>query len=463
MRLLKSALFAAAVLLALAPAVVADRVRPVPVKDDSKEAFSEFERLLPLVTSGDEKDAAEVRKALGDKSHWIVIAAVEAVRQGEVDKPGAGKVFLPDVIALMGKDSEKLHKEEIVTVNVIACLGALAGRDDPEALTVAQALVDWQRWSKNQVVRLRHMAERVLFKLSGEDCTLTDDTITFWEWWVRNKGVAQAEKAPEKKSKTAPIVFKEPIVGTRLVFVIDISDSMKHEINADDLERIKKLTSHLDWKKMPDRPNPLDLAKAELKYSIDKLRPDPAANSKDKDKKKGTRGLRNDPEARTFAIITYSKDVAMFTDGWIEATDKNCDLWIKNVEGLELESTTNIHGALLKAFKFNGSKKESDSPELDRECILNGAHTIVFLTDGYPTWSDDSDSVSAKDEFNNPVGDGEYVKRDKLLELAAHLNRFRKVMINTVGIGIHDKELMKGFAKQSGGAYTDWYCKIDWK
>jgi hypothetical protein len=36
-------------------------------------------------------------------------------------------------------------------------------------------------------------------------------------------------------------------------------------------------------------------------------------------------------------------------------------------------------------------------------------------------------------------------------------------MINTVGIGIHDKELMKGFAKQSGGAYTDWYCKIDWK
>ncbi|MCZ7605041.1 MAG: hypothetical protein M5U25_03015 [Planctomycetota bacterium] len=188
-------------LLALAPAVVADRVRPVPVKDDSKEAFSEFERLLPLVTSGDEKDAAEVRKALGDKSHWIVIAAVEAVRQGEVDKPGAGKVFLPDVIALMGKDSEKLHKEEIVTVNVIACLGALAGRDDPEALTVAQALVDWQRWSKNQVVRLRHMAERVLFKLSGEDCTLTDDTITFWEWWVRNKGVAQAEKAPEKKEQ----------------------------------------------------------------------------------------------------------------------------------------------------------------------------------------------------------------------------------------------------------------------
>ncbi|MCG3184733.1 MAG: hypothetical protein ICCCNLDF_02862 [Planctomycetes bacterium] len=461
MRLIQSALFATAMLLALAPAVIADRVRPVPVKDDSKEAFSEFERLLPLVKSGEEADAKAVREALGDKSPWVVIAAVEAVRQGEVDKPGAGKVFLPEILGLMSEDSAKLHKDEIVTVNLLACLGALAKRDEEDALKVVQALIDWQRWSKNQVVRLRHMAERVLFNLSGEDCTLTEDTISFWEWWVRNKGMAQAEKAPEKKSKTAPIVFKEPIVGTRLVFVIDISDSMKHPINADDLEKIKKLTSHLDWKSMPDRPNPLDLAKAELKYSIDKLRPDAAANAKDK--KKGTRGVKGDPEARTFAIITYSKDVAMFTDGWIEATDKNCDLWIKNVDDLALESTTNIHGALLKAFKFNGSKKESDSPELDRECILNGAHTIVFLTDGYPTWSDDSDSTSEKDEFGNPVGNGQYVKRDKLLELAAHLNRFRKVMINTVGIGIHDAKLMKGFAKESGGAYTDWGCKIDWK
>src|SRR5690606_968813 len=158
---------------------------------------------------------------------------------------------------------------------------------------------------------------------------------------------------------------------------------MKWQINADDIAKIRKLAPHLD---IPDNCTPLELAKLELKYSIDKLRPD---GSGGKEKKKSTRGVKGDPEARTFAIITYSKDVAMFTDGWIEATDKNCDLWIKNVDDLALESTTNIHGALLKAFKFNGSKKESDSPELDRECILNGAHTIVFLTDGYPTWSDD--------------------------------------------------------------------------
>lgn len=314
---------------------------------------------------------------------------------------------------------------------------------------------------ENQVVRLRHMAERVLTDLSGEDCTLTDDTISFWEWWVRNKGAAQPDRAPEKRSKTAPVVFKEPIVGTRLVFVIDISDSMKHPINQDDLAKLKKKADHLPWNKMPDPPSPLDVAKAELKHSIDMLRPDPAANGKEK--KKGTKSVKDDPEARSFAIITYSKEVSMFTDGWVEATDKNCDNWKDRVDELELQSTTNIHGALLKAFKFNGSKKESDSPELDRECILNGAHTIVFLTDGYPTWSDDSDSTSEKDEFGNPVGNGEYVKRDKLLELAAHLNRFRKVIINTVGIGIHDAKLMKGLATQSGGAYTDWYCKIDWK
>ena len=345
----------------------------------------------------------------------------------------------------------------------IACLGVLAKGKEEAAVEVVNTLVAWQKWSENTVVRLRHMAERSLTDLTGEDCTLTNETVDFWEWWARNKAAAQPDKAPEKRSKTAPVIFKEPVVGTRIVFVIDVSDSMKHPISEDDLPKIRKLANNLDWSKMPDHPCPLDLAKAELAYSIDHLRPDDAGDGKKK--KKGTRSSsKNDPEARTFAIITYSHDVNLFTeDGWVDATDSNCDEWMVNVHNLELESTTNIHGALLKAFKFNGTKKESDEPELDKECVLNGAHTIVFLTDGYPTWSNDSESPSAKDEFGNPVGDGEYVKRDKLLELAAHLDRFRKVVINTVGIGIHDKKLMKGFADISGGAYTDWGCKIDWK
>jgi hypothetical protein len=431
---------------------------PTAAKDDRDEAFDEFARLLPLAANtGDEAAAKEVRKALDDKSPWIVIAAVEAVRQAHVDKSGAGMEFLPDILALLEKDKGKLHKDnEIVTVNVFACLGELVTKEDENAITVVKALIEWQRWSENTVVRLRHMAERLLAEYTEQDCTLKAETLTFWDWWLRTRpSKEEADKAPEKKSKTAPVIFKEPMVGTRVVFVIDVSDSMKWEINEGDLPGLKKKVPHLPWDKMPSRPTPMDVAKAELVNSINLLRPD----APDDGKKKST---RKNPETRHFAVVTYSDEAKFFTPGWVEANDANCNTWMTNVEQLATEHRTNIHGGLVLSFGLSDARQETPAPEVDKDCVLTGAHTIVFLTDGYPTWSNDSTAYDAKDaDFGNPCGNGEYVKRDKLIELTARLNRFRKVLINTVGIGNHDKKLMAALARQHGGNYQDWYCRID--
>jgi hypothetical protein len=463
-------LVAAAVL--VATSVISDARardnRPVPVKDDRNEAFKHFERLLPLVVDGPDGGASEVREALAkSKSEWLTIAALEAVRQGEVDKRDSGKVFLPEVLGLLGKDARKLHEEVLVPVNVIACLGELARNDDEATLKVVRALIDWHKWSENKVVRLRHMAERILLDLTGEDVAFYEETIPYWEWWVRQKELKastdEADKPPEKKSKTAPIIFKEPMVGTHVVFVIDVSDSMKWPIKEKDIPKIKKAAAHLNWDEMPDPPTPMALAKAELVYSLDKLRPDKDDNGK---KKKGSKGSKKDPEMRQFAIITYSTEVDSFTGGWIEATDKNCNTWMSKVEELETESMTNIHEALIEAFQLNDSKKKPAEHNIptDKDCVLTGAHTIVFLTDGYPTWSRDSTAQTGTDQWGreNQIGNGEYVKREKLIELERFFNRFRKVVINTVGIGNHDKDLMKAFAENTGGGYTDWFCEVDW-
>jgi len=342
----------------------------------------------------------------------------------------------------------------------------LAIGNEEKTLKVVKAFIDWQRWSDNQVVRLRHMVERVLMDLCEEDCAFNKDTLTFWEWWVRNTESKQdpkeADKPPEKKSKTAPIIFKAPMVGTHVVFVIDVSDSMKWPIKAEDLVRIKKKADHLPWDEMPDPPSPMDLAKAELRHSINQLRPD----KNEEGEKKGSKGSKNDEEMRQFAVLTYSREIQDFSGGWIEATDKNCNLWMDNIYDLETESLTNIHGALIEAFQLNDSGKKPSEREIpvDKNCVLTGAHTIVFLTDGYPTWSMDSTAQTGTDEWGreNQIGDGDYVKRDKLIELERTFNRFRKVVINTVGIGIHDKELMKAFAKNTGGGYTDWFCNVDY-
>ena len=462
-------LFAAVAMIAATSVVSDARVLDrALVGDDRDEAFDEFERLLPMASASDnEENVEEVKDVLTKgKSPWLTVAAVEAVRQAEKDKPGSGKVFFDDVLALMTKDFKKLHKEEIVPLNVIACLGELASGDDDLTLKVVRAFIEWQRWSDSNVVRLRHMIERVLLDLCEEDCAFNPDTLTFWEWWLRNKENAQdpkeADKPPEKKSKTAPIIFKEPMVGTHVVFVIDVSDSMKWPIKDEDIEKIKKKAPHLPWDEMSDPPSAMDLAKAELAYSLDQLRPD--ASEDGKKKKKGSKGSRNDEEMRQFAIVTYSTEIELFTEGWIEATDKNCNKWMGNVDDLETDSLTNIHGALTEAFQLNdkGKKPSVRGIPVDKECVLTGAHTIVFLTDGYPTWSDDSDAQTGENQWGHAIGDGEYVKAEKLIELQRTFNRFRKVTVNTVGIGIHDKELMKAFAKDSGGGYTDWGCGIDY-
>ncbi|MBX3458903.1 MAG: VWA domain-containing protein [Planctomycetes bacterium] len=433
--------------------------------DDRGRSYDYFDKLLPQArNSADEAAAKEVRDALNNgKSPWLTMAAIEAIRQAEVDQPGTGEVFLPDLLALLDEKQKKLHdKNEIVTVNLFVALGVLLDKESEQVPDVVRALVNWHKWSKNDVVRLRHLAERVLGKLTGEDCTLKDETLAFWDWWLRNKAMKQAvpegEKQPEKKSKTAPIIYTEPMVGTRVVFVIDVSDSMKWPIAADDVPKLKAKAPHLPWDK-ESAPTALWLATQELAYSIEKLKPDTAAGGK------GTRQQRNNPEMRHFAIVTYSKEVKLLTDGWVEATDQNCKKWANNARDLAPESLTNIHGGLMQAFGLSEKRAMTSSPELDRDCVLTGAHTIVFLTDGYATWSDDSTSQNQPDQWGraNQVGDGKFVKAEELVKLAIYLNRFRKVTINTVGIGNHDKELMKAFARNGGGSYVDWECKIDWK
>lgn len=423
---------------------------------DPKTAYSEFDRLLPLARSDKDADTAQVRAALADpKTCWDGIAAVEAVRQAEVDQPGAGKRFLAEVLALMDEKYKKLHEQQIFTVNVLACLATLVTKGDPDVVKVVKAIVAWQRWSKNSGTRLRDMADRALFKLTGEDCTLKEETLGFWDWWIAQQALPQGP-APVKESRTAPVIFKEPMVGTRVVFVIDVSDSMKYPISKADLPKMREKAPNLPWDK-ESKPTAMWVAIEELARAIDALRPPKVLPGRN------PRSTKTEPEPRHFAIVTYSHESKMFTEGWVEATKANCDTWMRKVRGLGTETTTNIHAGLAQAFAISGKTNSASNPEYDAECVLTGAHTIVFLTDGYPTWSNDSTARDAKDEFGNPTGNGDYCKRDKLAELARHINRFRKVVINTVGIGIHDKALMAAFAKDSGGGYTDWGCSIDWK
>jgi hypothetical protein len=427
-------------------------------QENRRNAFQQFELLYGLVTNKESAPATEaVRAALTTGGVWRRTAALEAVRAAEVAHPGCGARFLPEVLALLGSQHSALHAEPIFTVNVLAAVPTLARKSNTEdVVNAVTGLVAWQEWSGNENVRLRDLADRALLALTGEDCTLKPDTVSFWKWWLHNRAEA-APDAPQKQSRTAPVIFREPIVGTRTVFVIDTSDSMKWEIEEADRDRLAKLVPHLNWKVIR---TPLDLAIAELVHSIGLLqqaRPPKKSGGKNK-----TASIE-EQDYPHFAIVTYNRDVEFLTGGWVPATKSKCRQWIKEVQSLSPRFTTNIHGAFLAGMGINRGSGFANFPDLDPNCLLHGAHTMVFLTDGFATWSNDSNDRTATDQYGNPTGDGEYVKRDSLLTLARHINRFRHVVINTVGIGVHDAELMRGFAKDSGGSYTDWSCRIKWQ
>lgn len=437
-------------------AAVGQAVPAINSDANNKLAIDQYE-LLYVLARNTESEAVEkhLRATLIEStSPWATMATVRAIRRAEQEVSGAGSRFLKEIMGLMHISRAKLHEQELLTVNVMACLSAMTRKGDEHALDVVRSIVEWQKWSQNSVVRLRDLADRLLYKISEEDCTLTNNTVPFWEWWVANQTARQVAEQPTKQSRTAPVVFKEPIIGTRIVFVIDVSDSMKWPIALEDREMMKEKVPHLDWSRIDTA---MDLAIEELAYSLDKLRPPPQV-----DGPRGTRPKKEEgDERRKFAIITYSKETSIFTEGWQEATNTNLDSWIKEVRNLSTESTTNIHAALLDSFGLSEKAGRAREPEIDRDCVLTGAHTIVFLTDGYPTWSEDSEEQTAENEWGQLVGNGEHVKRDNLLALARRLNLFRNVLINTVGIGKHDEKLMKDMARDAGGAYTDWRCNID--
>ncbi|MCB9894720.1 MAG: VWA domain-containing protein [Planctomycetes bacterium] len=367
-----------------------------------------------------------LRKMLDDQrmKPWATLALVEAIRAADVADAGTGRRFIAEVRALLDKKQARRLAFEIVTVNVLACLKQLTPKDSPaERNATVKAVVEWQAWSHNTQPRLQDMADRVLHHLTGETCTLNDETLKFWRWWLANSP-DQPDK-PKQQARGTATLFDQPALGDHIVFVIDVSDSMKYDVTDEGRAAIRKKSEHLDWDKIKSK---LDLARQELIYSINQLNPGSDA-----------------PDARRprFAIIAYSDRIYGCTNGWLVADDAGCKEGVEAAEKLEIKFTTNIHDGLARAFAIHDGGNKADHPDTTEECVLTGAHTIVFLTDGFATANEDK----------------KLLEPENIRASIRRLNRFRKVVINTVGIGNHDDKLMPDLSDDSGGKYTDWTFK----
>ncbi|MDC1142832.1 hypothetical protein OAU50_07045 [Planctomycetota bacterium] len=428
-------------------------------------SLDQFDFFYALAQMEDVEAAnATIRTAIADeKNPYVKIAAIEAVRQAHAER------FIGDVCNVLREENKEWRtKWHILPVNVFACLKDIVDSEDKESVYMAvEAAIAWEDSKPENNKRVYYFAYMMLFEITGEGAGLRESQ-AFWKWWIaQTKLVGKAEannNAPKKghRSETDdPIVFGGPPVGNRIVFVIDTSDSMKLElkIDLDDLIKKKPKGGPVSGKTKKDKEKDAADAAKEAEDPLKQLPWKEIETKMDLARHELARSIKALQGDFFFAIVTYSTEIECITDGFVQATKGNCNKWADEALELEPDAMTNIHGGIMRGLRVSDSGSDAEHPAVDKNCVMTGADTIIFLTDGWATWDDQSEGriTDKRNKVEDSIGDGPFVYGEDIWPDIIRHNIFRKVVISTVGIGNHDKDLLKKLAKKTGGSYTDWY------
>lgn len=232
-------------------------------------------------------------------------------------------------------------------------------------------------------------------------------------WLKRNAKLLEKGKLPKpgdkKKGGDAVTVtfFGIKTLSKRVVFVIDVSGSMAWFV---DLDKNKKVETGKKKKddELKGRMPKIKVAKYELKKTVKSL----------------------SPKAR-FNVIFYSSWIREWKEKLVLATKKTKEIFYEDLAKTSPGGATNIYGALERAFKY------TKPPQADKAYSSGGVDTIFFLTDGQST-------------------SGKILNPFKILEKVQEWNRFKKVKIHCIAIGLDDKVgFLRRLAKQNNGTFEE--------
>lgn len=408
---------------------------------------------------------SEIVTESGEREVYIRAAVIEAIAYAE----------RTDQVELLVETIKKYEpawdqRNMILTLTCVQNAPKLCkGIPDDSRNRVVLALADVLEKTKDD--RVVYFLATALHEISGEEKYID---AAFWRWWVEVGGKKIERQSGgdgnTASSRDVPKFFKAGAVGKRVVFVIDVSGSMQHPVKLPrepkkppeppkekekeggpvtgkgESEKEKDKEKEAE-KKPPEIPKPdysrvkskLDLAKVELIHCLKYL-----------------------PEDYKFNVVIYDTGHSLLdasVKNLVPATQVNKDKAIKKVQALTPMALTNIHGGLTRAFCINEKgmiDQKKLNPGWDPDCMATGATTIFFLTDGSPTASDDTTNIGEPDPNGRQVpANGRMVKPENIVQDVRRMNTFRKVVINTIGIGPHYGPLMAELARISGGEYVD--------
>lgn len=407
-----------------------------------------------LAAAARQSDASQVTAAIRNKKLKPHLRAAAWQALAGAQHPAA----LPLVLELLGQKLPRAGTPRIVLLESAAAV-LLAQRsrlDSPVYQQATGAVIDLLKRddvpARTKLVIARHLAR--IFNV---------ETVTLeHQFWRRLLGF---EGQPEQSGQTVagrPRFFGLEATGTRVAYLLDMSDSMLDPLSQ--RERDEARAEHrivvtgaksspqedVDWSKIRSR---FDLARLYLKRSIAAL-----------------------PSDVFFLVIAFGSraEALRSTKGLVKASRGSIRAVLKELDDVKpgrktqkrpygtLRGTTNLHGALLRAFRAAPKKLLDEYEHVDPTLLSKGCDTIFVFSDGRPT----KDDFDAQDRFDggNVVADrekggvvhraagsanyfGPYVRAGNLLTDVRRMNAFRKAEIHTIAMGEADSSLLQKIAR----------------
>jgi len=415
------------------------------------QAFHAYWAIAGLAEAKSTEADAVIAKAVKDskeKEFWIRAAALEAIAE-------TNRTDLTPLVEWSLKNHSKSLEEEAAIVPITATTTAARIADGKEKFVLVAALADMLETYQSD--RIKFFAAQACASITGKKAFYDP---YYWRHWVKMEGDMDGGEKNGKQPRTGvrkvPKFFDAEAVGTRAIFVIDISGSMagpvtvkpqpkeppkEEEKKGPITGKDRKKDGEKEEKKDPPPPDyskvktKLDLAKVELIYTLEQL-----------------------DETYEFTVVTYSTThdyLIPAKKGFVKATEANKKQFIEKVKALAPTGATNIHGALMRGFRTSTSGPIKGDPATDSAVMLGGVDTIFFLTDGHPNVCDEMVVNDSRQAGVPPPERHKFSFPEGILADVRRVNTFRKVVIHTVGIGPHAGQLLRDISASSGGSYRD--------
>ncbi|MHC4449750.1 MAG: HEAT repeat domain-containing protein [Planctomycetota bacterium] len=352
-------------------------------------------RVLSTFAFGPKKSEASRRvltAALKDKDARIVVAACRAIAKGDDDH------FKGDLVELLR------HKESLVRGWAALALAELAEFDTKAML--------FTLFCKDKSNFVRYMAWRALRKLE-KDNRLPCATQAWVKWWEEKAAEDEAKwgkSFPGKRQEVrAGNWFGIPVLGDRVIFVVDATQRMEQGWKIDPVKERKK-PRELRTPSFFSVKTRYSLAGAYLRQALKQL-----------------------PDKTQVAISLYHDKVSPpnhslypETGKWLKLSKSTRGKIATHVKEFKPGGTSSLYEGLVAAWEFQADKRP----------VQKGVQVICFLTNGRPTGGE------LKDRSDRIKGE---------VWAAAH---GRGIVINTVGVHNHDFELLQDMAKENDGLYV---------